>query len=87
MSYFDVYFYVGKSKRYTSDELIKMVSTAAFDCKCDCECEPISDIFVNWNKIKTINNTFSLTETKTKTKIVAKTKMIQKRKLSRWYKN
>jgi len=47
MSYFDVYFYVGKSKRYTSDELIKMVSTAAFDCKCDCECEPISDIFVN----------------------------------------
>jgi len=72
--YFGVDFYVGRSKRYASDELIKMVSTAAFDCKCDCE--PISDIFVNWNKIKTINNTFSLNETKTKTKIIAKTKMI-----------
>ena len=32
-----------------------------------------SDIFVNWNRIKTINNIFLLTETKTKVKIIVKT--------------
>jgi len=45
-----------------------MLCTESGLCCRNFVCPSISDIFVNWNKIKTINNIFSLTETKTKTK-------------------